>query len=87
MRKFQLILAYYTLFASGGLFLWSIFLAPKPVGFLIAVATKVGSNFQYEVPEQQCLDYYRGTPGMEQGIKNRLEKVNPDTREHVHINL
>ena len=55
--------------------------------FLIAVATKVGSNFQYEVPEQQCLDYYRGTPGMEQGIKNRLEKVNPGTREHVHINL
>jgi len=51
------------------------------------VATKVGSNFQYEVPEQQCLDYYRGTPGMEQGIKNRLEKVNPGTREHVHINL
>src|SRR3990172_6198847 len=36
MRKFQLILAYYTLFASGGLFLWAIFLAPKPLGFLIA---------------------------------------------------
>ncbi len=36
MRKFQLILAYYTLLVSGGLFFWSIFLAPKPYGLLLA---------------------------------------------------
>ncbi len=37
MRKFQLVLAYYTLLVSGGLFFWSIFLGPKPFGFLIAL--------------------------------------------------
>lgn len=35
MRKFQLILSYYALFASMGLFIWSIFLGPKPLGFFI----------------------------------------------------
>lgn len=35
MRKFQLILSYYSLFASMGLFIWSILLGPKPFGFLI----------------------------------------------------
>ena len=36
MRKYQLILAYYTLIVSGGVFFWSIFLAPKPFGLLLA---------------------------------------------------
>ncbi len=46
MRKFQLVLAYYTLFASGGLFFWSIFLAPKPLGFFIAlIVIPVGIYF------------------------------------------
>lgn len=37
MRKFQLVLAYYTLIISCGLFFWSILLGPKPYGLLLAV--------------------------------------------------
>lgn len=37
MRKFQYLLAYYTLITSIILFVWGIFFGPKPLGFIIAI--------------------------------------------------
>lgn len=37
MRKQQLILAYYTFFASLALFLWALFFSPKPEGFFLSI--------------------------------------------------
>lgn len=37
MKRYQLFLAYYTLIATLALFIWSIFFAPKPQGFLLTL--------------------------------------------------